>query len=327
VFCRQQQLKLSIRDDGSLDMRHLISLSDVTPAEIARIFSITEDLKSKFAHGLREPLLPGRVLALLFEKQSLRTRVSFESGIAQLGGSSIMLGEDAGFGKRESLADFARVLSEMVDVIVVRAYKHATVVEMAKHSACSVVNGLTDLAHPCQVLADLYTLREHFGELRGLRVAWVGDGNNVARSLVQCCGRLGVEIVVCTPAGYELEDEFLAETRSDCPGLTLTTTHDPRDAVRNVAAVYTDVWTSMGQEAEKEQRKHDFAEYQINEKLMRGAPREAMFMHCLPAHRGEEVTNEVIDGPQSIVVAQAAYRMHVQKGILVWLLTAQVSSR
>src|SRR3990172_2993979 len=166
-------------------MRHLITLSDVSSAEVLRIFSITKDLKSKFSQGLREPLLPGRVLALLFEKQSLRTRVSFEAGMAHLGGSSLMLGEDAGFGKRKSVADFARVLSEMVDVIVVRAKRHATVVELAEHASCSVINGLTDLAHPCQVLADLYTLQEHFGELSGLRLAWVGDGNNVARSLAE----------------------------------------------------------------------------------------------------------------------------------------------
>jgi ornithine carbamoyltransferase len=198
---------------------------------------------------------------------------------------------------------------------------------MAEHSACSVVNGLTDLAHPCQVLADLFTLREHFGELEGLRVAWVGDGNNVARSLVQGCGQLGVEIVACTPSGYELDGEFLAEAASDCPQLKLITTHDPQEAVRGVAAVYTDVWTSMGQETEREQRKRDFANYQINEALMRQAPQDALFMHCLPAHRGEEVANEVIDGPQSIVVAQAANRMHVQKGILVWLLAAQVDAK
>ena len=304
-------------------MRHLLSLSDVTPAEIARVFSITEDLKSKFAHGLREPLLPGRVLALLFEKQSLRTRVSFEAGIAHLGGSSVMLGEDVGFGKRESVADFTRVLSEMVDVIVVRARRHQTVSEIAAHSACSVVNGLTDLAHPCQVLADLFTLQEHCGQLAGTRLAWVGDGNNVARSLVQGCGHLGVELVVCTPPGYELDQEFLAATAREFPKIDLTTTHDPKAALRGAAAVYTDVWASMGQEAERDKRKHDFADYQINGKLMRHAPGDALFLHCLPAHRGEEVTDEVIDGPQSIIVAQAANRMHVQKGILVWLLAAQ----
>jgi ornithine carbamoyltransferase len=306
-------------------MRHLITLSDVSAAEIARIFSITEDLKSKFAHGLREPLLPGRVLAMLFEKPSLRTRVSFEAGMAHLGGSSIMLGEDAGFGKRESIADFARVLGEMVDVIVVRAKKHATVEEMAAHAGCSVVNGLTDLAHPCQALADLFTLQEHCGQLAGVRLAWVGDGNNVARSLVQGCGHLGVRLTVCTPKGYELDAGFLEQAIREFPALELTATHDPHEAVRGAAAVYTDVWASMGQETERSKRKKAFAKYQVNAKLMDQAPADALFLHCLPAHRGEEVTDEVIDGPQSVVVAQAANRMHVQKGVLVWLLAAQAA--
>jgi ornithine carbamoyltransferase len=303
-------------------MRHLLTLSDVSAAEISRIFSITEDLKSKFAHGLREPLLPGRVLALLFEKQSLRTRVSFESGITHLGGGSVMLGEDVGFGKRESVADFARVLTEMVDVLVVRAKRHATVVEIAKYAACSVINGLTDLAHPCQVLADLYTLQEHFGQLAGTKLAWVGDGNNVARSLVEGCGHMGVRLVVCTPPGYELDEQFVAQARRDFPQLDFTSTHDPHAAVRDASAVYTDVWASMGQESERDQRRRDFAAYQVNGQLMADAPSDALFLHCLPAHRGEEVTDEVIDSPQSVVVAQAANRMHVQKGVLVWLLAA-----
>jgi ornithine carbamoyltransferase len=304
-------------------MRHLITLADVTTAEIRRIFSITEDLKTKFVQGLREPLLPGRVLALLFEKQSLRTRVSFESGMVHLGGNSVMLGEDAGFGKRESLADFARVLSEMVDVVVIRSKKHSTVVDFAKHSACSVINGLTDLAHPCQVLADLYTLQENRGNIAGLNLAWVGDGNNVARSLVEACGHLGVHLTVCTPTGYELDEQFLLDAKRLLPDLKLTATHDAGVAVRDAAAVYTDVWASMGQEAEREKRKRDFADYQVNGALMAKAPRDALFLHCLPAHRGEEVTDDVIDGPQSVVVEQAANRMHVQKGILVWLLAAK----
>jgi ornithine carbamoyltransferase len=304
-------------------MRHLVTLSDLTSAEVARIFAITEDLKTKFARGLREPLLPGRMMALLFEKQSLRTRVSFESGMTHLGGSSMMLGDDAGFGKRESIADFTRVLSEMVDVIVIRAKSHATVEEVAKYSSCSVINGLTDAAHPCQALADLYTMKEHFGKLDGLKLAWIGDGNNVARSLVRCCGHLGVKITVCTPPGYELEDEFVVVTRKEFPKLDLRISHDPKDAVRDAAAIYTDVWASMGQEAERTQRLKDFAVYQVNGKLMASAPPDAIFMHCLPARRGEEVTNEVMDSPRSVVVAQATNRMHVQKGILVWLLGAQ----
>jgi ornithine carbamoyltransferase len=304
-------------------MRHLVTLSDVSAAEISRIYSITTDLKTKFAEGRREALLPGRVMALLFEKPSLRTRVSFEAGMAHLGGTTIVLGEEAGFGKRESIADFVRVLSEMVDVIVVRARQHQTVQQFADHSACSVINGLTDHAHPCQVLADLYTLEEQCGELQGLRLAWVGDGNNVARSLVRGCGHLGVQLAVCTPPGYELEPPFLANMKREYPTLDLVTTHDPREAVRGAAAVYTDVWASMGQESEQAKRKKDFAAYQINARLMAAAPSDAFFLHCLPAHRGEEVTDEVIDGEQSIVLEQAANRMHVQKGILVWLLATQ----
>lgn len=310
-------------DHGPRTMRHIITLSDVSAAEILRIFSITNDLKTKFTEGRREALLPGRVMALLFEKPSLRTRVSFEAGMTHLGGSTIVLGDEAGFGKRESIADFARVLSEMVDVIVVRARQHATVEQFARYSACSVVNGLTDQSHPCQVLADLYTLQEHCGTLSGLQLAWVGDGNNVARSLVRGCGHLGVHLVVCTPPGYELDEPFVANVRQEFPGLKLECTHDPRAAVCRAAAVYTDVWASMGQEHERAKRQADFADYQINARLMAAAPRDALFMHCLPAHRGEEVTDEVIDGPNSIVMPQAANRMHVQKGILVWLLAAQ----
>ncbi len=304
-------------------MRHLITLSDVSAAEIRRIFSIAKDLKAKFAEGLREPLLPGRVLALLFEKQSLRTRVSFEAGMTHLGGSSLMLGEDAGFGKRESIADFARVLSGMVDVIVIRSKKHSTVENFAKYSSCSVINGLTDLAHPCQALADIFTLQEHFGDLAGMKLAWVGDGNNVARSLVRACGHLGIELVVCTPAGYELDSEFVKEARKEFPQLELTETQDPVEGIRGATAIYTDVWASMGQEAEREKRKRDFADYQVNAKLMSRADKDAIFMHCLPAVRGEEVTDEVMDSAQSVVVSQAANRMHVQKGIIVWLLAAQ----
>jgi ornithine carbamoyltransferase len=304
-------------------MRHLLTLADVSNTEIQRIFAITEDLKTKFSQGLREALLPGRVLALLFEKQSLRTRVSFEAGIVHLGGGSLMLGDDTGFGKRESVADFARVLSEMVDVVVIRSKRHSTVAEFAEHSSCAVINGLTDLAHPCQVLADLYTLREQCDKLDGLHLTWVGDGNNVARSLVEGCGHLGVRLTVCTPPGYELDAAFLKEAQRTLPALNITTTHDPLAAVRSAAAVYTDVWASMGQESEQEKRKRDFADYQVNAKLMSHAPKDALFLHCLPAHRGEEVTDEVIDGPNSVVVAQATNRMHVQKGILVWLLATQ----
>ncbi len=304
-------------------MRHLINVSDLTTEEILRIFALCQDLKDKFIRGIREPLLPGRVMALVFEKQSLRTRVSFQSAMTHLGGASMMLGDDAGFGKRESIADFTRVLSEMVDVIVLRTKVHKTVEDVTAHSACSVINGLTDQSHPCQALADLFTLREHAGKLQGAKLAWVGDANNVARSLAMGCGLLGVEFAVASPAGYDFDEAFLAKLAQKAPGAKFIATRDPAEAVRGAAAVYTDVWASMGQEAEAAQRRQDFADYQVNGKLMAEAGPTARFMHCLPAKRGEEVTDEVMDGPYSIVVEQAANRMHVQKGVLAWLLGAQ----
>ncbi|MBN1851582.1 MAG: ornithine carbamoyltransferase [Pirellulales bacterium] len=301
-------------------MRHLITIADLDVQEIMEIFTITTRLKTEYRQGIRAPLLAGRVMALLFEKQSLRTRVSFEAGMAHLGGSSMMLGSDTGFGKRESTADFARVLSVMVDVIVLRSKMHQTVVDVARHSSCPVINGLTDAFHPCQVLADLYTLQEHIGSLRGSKLAWIGDCNNVARSLALACGKLGVRMAVASPPDYRFTHAFLAELNRSVPELDLTMTEDPQEAVFDASAVYTDVWASMGQESEREQRQRDFADYQINKDLMASAPEDAIFMHCLPARRGEEVTDEVIDGPHSVVVAQAGNRMHVQKGILVWLL-------
>jgi len=304
-------------------MRHLISVADLEPAEIERIFAITKDLKEKYAAGLREPLLPGRVMALLFEKPSLRTRVSFEAGMIQLGGGSLFLGNDVGWGERESVADFGRVLSQYVDVIVVRAKRHESAVELAKYCDCSVINGLTDAAHPCQALADLYTLREVLGSLHGQTLAYVGDCNNVARSLAIGCGKLGMHLAVAAPEEYQFDDDFLLLLEKEAPQLKLAMTTDPARAVKKAAAVYTDVWTSMGQESESEKRRRDFADYQINAKLMAMAPADACFLHCLPARRGEEVTDEVIDGPQSMVVQQAANRMHVQKGILAWILGTQ----
>jgi len=300
-------------------MRHLLAMADLTAADIERVFTLSADLKAKFCRGERERLLPGRVLALLFEKPSLRTRVSFESAIAHLGGTSLFLGDEVGFGHRESMADFGRVLSEYVDGIVVRSRSHQTVLDLAEHCTCPVINGLTDLSHPCQALADLFTVRELCGSLKGKTLAWIGDGNNVARSLVMGCGKVGMRFAMATPEGYRFDDQFLAKLRKHCPDVDLFVTADPAQAVRDAVAVYTDVWTSMGQEAENEVRKREFAAYQVNAALMKQAP-GAHFMHCLPARRGEEVTDEVLDGPQSVVVQQAGNRMHVQKGILKWLL-------
>lgn len=305
-------------------MRHLVTLDDLTPAQVETVFALTTDLKDKFRRGVREALLPGRVLALLFEKPSLRTRVSFEACMAHLGGTSLMLGADTGFGsKRESLEDFARVLSSMVDAVVIRSKRHETVTEFAKHATCTVVNGLTDRSHPCQALGDLFTLREHFGDLRGRRLAWVGDGNNVARSVAHGCAKVGMEFVAASPEGYEMDPAFLDHVRQANPGAKLSVTRDPFAAVEGASAIYTDVWTSMGQEAEEAERRKVFGPYQVNEKLFAAAPGDAVFMHCLPAHRGEEVTDGVIDHERSIVVEQAANRMHAQKGALVWLLGSQ----
>lgn len=236
--------------------------------------------------------------------------------MAHLGGGSLMLGEDTGFGKqRETTADFARVLSEMVDVIVVRSKRHQTLTAIADHATCSVINGLTDLCHPCQAIADLFTAREHFGRLAGLKLAWVGDANNVARSLAIGCAKLGVEFAAASPPGYAFDEAYLGSL-----GGRASATHDPARAVRDASVVYTDVWASMGQEAEQAKRKRDFAGFQVSADLMAAAPADAVFMHCLPARRGEEVTDDVIDSPQSIVVQQAGNRMHAQKGVLAWLL-------
>lgn len=305
------------------EMRHLITPTDLSASMIERVFAITEDLKTKYATGLREAILPGRVMALLFEKPSLRTRVSFESAITNLGGNSLFLGDDVGWGSRESVADFGRVLSEYVDVIVARTKSHQSVVDLASYCTCSVINGLTDYVHPCQALADLYTLRERFGDLKGRKLTFIGDGNNVSRSLAICCGRMGMRFSIATPPEYRFDDDFREILERQVPELDLEETDDPVVAVTDSSCVYTDVWVSMGQEVESQKRLRDFANFQVDRKLMSHAPDEAVFMHCLPARRGEEVTADVIDGPQSVVVQEAGNRMHVQKGILAWMLGPQ----
>lgn len=301
-------------------MRHVLTLFDLTSEETEEVFAITEDLKTKLAQGVREPLFPGRVLALLFEKQSLRTRVSFETAMTHLGGNSLFLGKDVGWGERESVADFGHVLGEYVDAVVCRANSHARVAALAENCARPVINGLTDTSHPCQALADLYTLRELHGSLAGLRLAYVGDANNVARSLAVACGKLDVEFAIAAPDGYQLDADFLAQVERELPKMSLVQTTDPGEAVAGAVAVYADVWTSMGQEAEREERARALAAYQVNAELMKLAASDACFLHCLPARRGEEVTAEVIDGPQSAIMQQAGNRLHAQKGLLAWLL-------
>jgi ornithine carbamoyltransferase len=301
-------------------MRHVIVPEDLSAAEIEAVFAVSRDLEAKFTAGQRDALLPGRVLGLIFEKQSLRTRVSFQAAMAHLGGSSLFLGADTGFASsRESIADFGRVLSEYVDVIVCRSKAHDTIVQLAEVSSVPVINGLSDYCHPCQALADIYTLRQHVGRVAGLTLAFVGDGNNMARSLAVVCGLLGMRFVLAAPPAYQFDDGFRKHLATIVPEAEIIETTDPVTAVKDAAVVYTDVWASMGQEQERAKRLKDLSAYQVNEQLMRHCP-EALFMHCLPARRGEEVTDGVIDGPQSVVVEEAANRMHVQKGLLAWLL-------
>jgi ornithine carbamoyltransferase len=303
-----------------MSMRHILTLLELTPAEIKRIFELSKELKNQLSEGIRDPVLPGRVQALLFERPSMRTRVSFETAMAHLGGSTLFLGQDVGWGKREAANDFAQVLGQYVDVIVCRTADHARLEELARFCTCPVINGLTNLAHPCQALADLYTLDEIHGPLEGKRLAYIGDANNVARSLAVACGKLGVEFAIASPAKYQFDRDFLESLTIAAPEVRVLQTADPSEAVRGAIGVYTDVWASMGQESETAERRKAFANYQVNTALMEQAPEGAVFLHCLPAHRGEEVTDEVIDGHYSAVLVQAANRLHVQKGLLAWLL-------
>ena len=301
-------------------MRHLIVPEDLSTAEVEAIFAVSRDLQEKFEAGRRDALLPGRVLALVFEKPSLRTRVSFQAAMTHLGGASLFLGQDSGFASsRESIADFGRVLGGYVDGIVCRAKSHESITQLAEVAGVPVINGLSDQSHPCQALADMYTLRQEVGRVKGLTLAFVGDGNNVARSLAVVCGLLGMRFVLTAPEGYQFDDAFRKHLASILPHAEIEETTDPVAAVTGSAAVYTDVWASMGQEKERAARIEAFAAYQVNEALMAHCP-DAVFMHCLPARRGEEVTDAVIDGPRSVVLPQAANRMHLQKGLLAWLL-------
>ena len=302
-------------------VRHILDIDDLSAEELKRVLSISRDLKTQLRTGHRDPLLAGRMLVLIFEKQSLRTRVSFETLMAHLGGSSMYLGDDVGFGKREPMCDFGHVLSEMADGVVVRAKSHAAVAELAKYSSVPVINALTDEAHPCQALADVLTLQERFGsDLAGRTVAWIGDANNVARSLALACGRLGMRFTMATPPKYRYPESTIAFLKRAEPAMELVICNDPAEAVRGASAVCTDVWVSMGQEAEKEQRLADFCNYQVTASLMRQAAPDAVFLHCMPARRGEEVTAEVMDGPSSLVVQEAGNRLHAQKGLVAWLL-------
>jgi ornithine carbamoyltransferase len=302
-------------------MRHFIDLLDLSSDEVAYLLKETARLKAAYERGERTPGLLGHVLGMVFEKPSLRTRASFQAAMAQLGGASVfMTGHEAGLGTRESVPDFARVMSQYVDAVVLRTYSHETVEEFAAHSHCPVINGLSDYYHPCQALADLFTMQECLGDLAGRTLTFVGDGNNVARSLAICCAKLGVRFLLAAPPGYGFDEPFLKLYAQRLPQQKLLQNGKPQHAVAAADIIYTDVWTSMGQEAERDQRQKIFESYQVNQTLLTLAPAHARVMHCLPAHRGEEVTNEVLDGERSIVFQQAGNRLHAQKALLEWLL-------
>lgn len=290
-------------------MKHFLEISDLSVDQLTALLDDAARLKSLPRDQAPKPMA-GRILGLVFEKPSLRTRASFEAAAAHLGGSSMFFSAgEVGLGAREPVEDFARVFSQYVDVMALRVFTHKTVEEVAHHATVPVINALSDATHPCQAIADLLTLREAFGEVRGRTVAFVGDGNNVARSLARGCTMLGARFILARPDDYALED-----------GVATEQTNDPIMAVKNTDVVYTDVWTSMGQEAESAARKKHFAPFQVNAALMRCAPAHAKVLHCLPAHRGEEITAEVLNGPQSLVIQQAANRMHAQKALLAMLI-------
>jgi ornithine carbamoyltransferase len=304
-------------------VKHLLCLADASSEEIWRILHTARELKAAWKAGGNEPLLAGKALAMIFEKPSLRTRTSFEMAMVHLGGHALYLSPDEiGLGKRESVADVARVLSRYVDGIEARVYAHRTIEELAAYATVPVINGLSEWTHPCQALGDALTIWEHKGTIEGQRLAFIGDGNNVANSLLFLGGKLGLHVTVATPPGYEPHPAVLrlAHQAAGASGAQLSITNDPVAAVERADVVYTDVWASMGQEEEAAQRRTRFVPYQVNAELMSHAPSGAQFMHCLPAHRGEEVTSEVVDAPYSIIFDQAENRLHAQKAVLAVLM-------
>ena len=303
-------------------LRHLLSLTDITPAELHDWLKLGLEIKAEFKQGIERPVLRGKTLAMLFTKASLRTRVSFEMGMRQLGGHALYIGpEEVKLGKRETAGDVARTLSRYTHGIMARVYAHSDIVELARHASVPVINGLSDTEHPCQALADVMTIMERFGDLRGVNVAFIGDANNVARSLVYAVTMLGGHIVLGTPPGYQLPADAAAraEAYARQTGGSMVQIANPASAVEDADVIYTDVWVSMGQESEETIRKSVFPPYQVNDQLLKGARPNAMVMHCLPATRGLELSAEVMDGPQSAVWDQAENRLHAQKAMLVTL--------
>lgn len=303
--------------------RHLLTLQGWSEEDMLQCLSMALQLKEAQKAHTPHPLLKGKYLAMIFAKSSTRTRVSFEVGIQQLGGHALFLSStDIQLGRGEPIADTAKVLSRMVDAIMIRTFAQSDVAELAQHGSIPVINGLTDAFHPCQILADLLTVYEHKGALKGLKVAYIGDGNNVAHSLMIGCSKLGIDVALACPKGYAPNPEYVAwaQRNAAAHGSQVCLTQNPAEAAEQADALYTDVWASMGQEQEAASRAQAFGGYQIDDALMRIAKPGAIFLHCLPAHRGEEVSASVIDGPQSVVFDQAENRLHAQKAVMALLM-------
>lgn len=304
-------------------MKDLISLHDLTSQEVEDLLKLGLKLKSELKNGIPHPILKGKTLGMIFTKSSTRTRVSFEVGMTQLGGYPLFLSSnDIQLGRGESIHDTAKVLERYLDGIMIRTYAHSDVIELAQEASIPVINALTDLLHPCQVLADLMTSYEHKGKLEGLKLAYIGDGNNMAHSLMYGCAKAGLDCAIATPKDYACDAEVVANAKDDFKksGKTLLLTDDPAAAIADADIVYTDTWVSMGMEEEKEIRQKAFKGYCVDKELFSRAKSDAIFMHCLPAYRGYEVTEDVIDGPQSVIFDEAENRLHAQKAVMATLM-------
>jgi ornithine carbamoyltransferase len=303
-------------------MKDFLSIADYSPEEIQSFLDLAVELKKELENGANKPILKEKTMAMIFQKPSLRTRVSFDMAMRQLGGDALYLSPaEIGLGQRESIADVARVISGYVDILMARVFEHQHILELARWSSIPVINGLSDYNHPCQAMADALTIQERFGSLKGLNVTFVGDGNNVAVSLMHICAKLGANFTIAAPQDYQVDsatvDEALGYAQNS--GGEIKLLHDPHEAVKDAQVIYTDTWTSMGQEQEAIKRQQVFPPYQVNQKLVDEAQPEVIVMHCLPAHRGQEITDEVADGPSSVIFEQAHNRMHAQKAIVARL--------
>lgn len=304
-------------------MKHLLSLHDISVEEVEQILDLAQELKEKQKKGIEHQYLKGKTLGMIFSKSSTRTRVSFETGMYQLGGYALFLSaNDIQLGRGESIYDTANVLSRFLDGIMIRTFDHQDVVDLARYGQIPIINGLTDLLHPCQALADAQTILEHKGTLKGLKMAYIGDGNNVAHSLMNICTKTGMDISIATPEGYECDPAIVKDAEEDANllGVTVVNTHDPVEAIKDADVVYADTWVSMGQESQKEKKIKIFMPYQINDELFSYAKPDAIFMHCLPAYRGYEVTESIIDGEHSVIFDEAENRLHAQKAVMALLM-------